>query len=442
MKYLQTKLLLSAAVLLILVAACSKHSGFKKTSDGLYYKFHVKGDDTTTMKDGMILTLALQYSINDSVLFNSGTSPEPFLLPLSEPTYKGDIYAGLAMMKPGDSATFITSADSFFLKTIRLPQVPDSTFKGKEVVFNVKLISAKTQEQIEKEKQAELETLKAREASDLAAYLQKNNITTAPLTSGLYYTETQKGNGQKPKTGDIARFHFKVSDINGKVFFSSYDQGEPMKWECGKEFDNQGATEALNLMSKGTKASVIVPSALAFADKGRGAMVKPYSTLLYEFEMLDFMTKAQFEKQQADERKKAEDAKAKAKNEEQGLLQKYLKDNKINVAPTQSGLYYIEKTKGTGPNAANGKVVKVHYTGMLLNGTKFDSSVDRKQPFEFTLGQGEVIKGWDEGIAMMKKGGKARLIIPSAIAYGESGRMPTIPPSATLVFDVELLDIK
>ncbi|HRW68136.1 FKBP-type peptidyl-prolyl cis-trans isomerase, partial [Lentimicrobium sp.] len=89
-----------------------------------------------------------------------------------------------------------------------------------------------------------------------------------------------------------------------------------------------------------------------------------------------------------------------------------------------------------------GKTVKVHYTGTLLDGTKFDSSVDRGQPFEFVLGQGQVIQGWDEGIAMMKKGGKARLIIPSAIAYGENGRMPTIPPSATLIFDVELIDFK
>ncbi len=442
MKYSRTNLLLSMAVLFFAVSACSKHSGFKKTDDGLYYKFHVKGDDTATLKTGMVLTLSLKYSVNDSVLFNSATSPEPFMLPLSEQTYKGDIYAALAMMKPGDSASFITSADSFFLKTIRMPQLPDSTYKGKEIFFDVKLISAKTQEQMEKEKQAKMMEFKAKEDADLAAYLKTNNITTTPLASGLYFTETKKGNGQKPKTGDIARFHFKVTDITGKVFFSSFDQGEPMRWENGKEFDNAGATEALTLMSKGSKATAIVPSNLAFGEQGRGQMVAPYSTLLYEFEMLDFMTKAQFEKEQEAEKKKAEETKTKAKEGEQGLLQKYLKDNKVTVSPTATGLYYIEKTKGTGVNPVKGKTVKVHYTGMLLDGTKFDSSVDRKQPFEFVIGEGQVIKGWDEGIAMMKKGGKARLIIPSSIAYGENGRMPTIPPSATLVFDVELLEIK
>ena len=85
--------------------------------------------------------------------------------------------------------------------------------------------------------------------------------------------------------------------------------------------------------------------------------------------------------------------------------------------------------------------MKVHYTGTLLNGTKFDSSRDRKEPFEFTLGKGQVIKGWDEGIAKMKVGGKATLVIPSSLGYAERD-MGTIPPYSTLVFDVELLDVK
>ena len=121
-------------------------------------------------------------------------------------------------------------------------------------------------------------------------------------------------------------------------------------------------------------------------------------------------------------------------------MKKYLNDKKITTSPTASGLIYIEKVKGTGAKASAGKKVKVHYTGTLLNGTKFDSSRDRNEPFEFTLGQGQVIKGWDEGIAMMNVGGKATLIIPSNIAYGERD-MGTIPPFSTLVFDVELLGV-
>jgi FKBP-type peptidyl-prolyl cis-trans isomerase len=97
---------------------------------------------------------------------------------------------------------------------------------------------------------------------------------------------------------------------------------------------------------------------------------------------------------------------------------------------------------GAGPNPKAGQVVKVHYTGKLTNGTKFDSSVDRNEPFEFVLGQGQVIEGWDRGLAQMQKGEKARLTIPPEMGYGPQGYPGVIPPNATLVFDVELIDFR
>jgi peptidylprolyl isomerase len=103
------------------------------------------------------------------------------------------------------------------------------------------------------------------------------------------------------------------------------------------------------------------------------------------------------------------------------------------------GLKYQDITVGSGAQPTSGQKVTVNYTGWLENGTKFDSSLDRNMPFTFTLGQGQVIKGWDEGVAPMKMGGKRRLVIPAALAYGASGRPPTIPPNATLIFDIDLL---
>ncbi len=126
---------------------------------------------------------------------------------------------------------------------------------------------------------------------------------------------------------------------------------------------------------------------------------------------------------------------------EKERLKSYLESHKITSEPTKSGLYYIEKLAGTGTQAKAGDIVSVHYTGTLLNGEKFDSSYDRGKPFEFTLGTGTVIRGWDEGIAYMKEQGKATLIIPSDLAYGASGQ-GTIPPYATLIFNVELIDVK
>lgn len=109
---------------------------------------------------------------------------------------------------------------------------------------------------------------------------------------------------------------------------------------------------------------------------------------------------------------------------------------------TPSGLKYWDITKGNGAEAVKGKKVRVHYTGWLTNGKKFDSSVDRNEPFEFALGTGAVIKGWDEGVAGMKVGGKRQLRIPPDLAYGARGASGVIPPNATLIFDVELLGVK
>ncbi len=109
---------------------------------------------------------------------------------------------------------------------------------------------------------------------------------------------------------------------------------------------------------------------------------------------------------------------------------------------TASGLEYVEVEAGTGVQAVAGKTVAVHYTGKFQDGKVFDSSVSRGEPIEFQLGRGNVIKGWDEGIALMKVGGKAQLIIPPALAYGERGAGGVIPPNATLVFDVELVSVK
>jgi FKBP-type peptidyl-prolyl cis-trans isomerase len=112
------------------------------------------------------------------------------------------------------------------------------------------------------------------------------------------------------------------------------------------------------------------------------------------------------------------------------------------VITTKSGLKYVELKEGTGDEAKTGQIVEVHYTGWLKDGTKFDSSKDRNEPFKFPLGAGRVIKGWDEGVAGMKVGGKRKLIIPSELGYGKRGAGNVIPPDAELTFEVELLGIK
>ena len=109
---------------------------------------------------------------------------------------------------------------------------------------------------------------------------------------------------------------------------------------------------------------------------------------------------------------------------------------------TPSGLKYTDLVVGTGPSPRPGQTAVVNYTGTLTDGTKFDSSYDHGQPFSFVVGAGNVIRGWDEGILTMKVGGKRHLVIPPSLGYGQLGQPPKIPGNATLIFDVELLDVK
>ncbi|MBE0409913.1 MAG: FKBP-type peptidyl-prolyl cis-trans isomerase [Anaerolineales bacterium] len=111
------------------------------------------------------------------------------------------------------------------------------------------------------------------------------------------------------------------------------------------------------------------------------------------------------------------------------------------TTPPNGGWQIEDLVIGDGPAATNGNLVSVHYTGWLLDGTKFDSSLDRGQPFEFTIGEGQVIRGWEEGLVGMRAGGKRQLTIPPDMAYGAAGR-GSIPPNATLIFEIELLEIK
>jgi FKBP-type peptidyl-prolyl cis-trans isomerase len=188
----------------------------------------------------------------------------------------------------------------------------------------------------------------------------------------------------------------------------------------------------------GGKATLIVPHQIAYGAEARGQVIQPFSTIIYDVELLNIRSKEAYDKEVAAKQAQREAENERRKQNETSLRNKYIADNGITIEPTASGLYYIETEAGTGKQAVAGATVQVHYTGRLLDGTVFDSSVDKGQPLEFALGQGRVIKGWDEGIAMMKEGGKAKLIIPSDIAYGAQDR-GTIPPYSTLVFDVELI---
>jgi len=447
-----TMITLGAVIATVLITSCSKYPGFKKSESGIFYKFHVESKDTTKLVDGAILSMNIKYRLRiddkDSVLFNSAETGRAFEIGMKKPEFVGDIYEAFGMLHVGDSASFIINARDFFTKTAKYPQLPAGIDSTTMMYFDVKLLSAETMEARQKAELLKAEKFKSEEPGKIQAYLVKNKVTTAPTASGIYIITQNAGSGRAIKKDDFVKINLTVTSIEGKKIFSSLDQNRPITFEYGKPFDTKGFDEAIGTMKKGSKATVVVPSAMGFGDKGKKDMtgndiISPYSPVVYDIEVLDLKTKAENEKamkaEEAERKKLSEEAKA----NESSLIQQYLKDNKITVKPTASGLYYIEKVAGKGAKAKAGQKVKVHYTGKLFNGKVFDSSVDKKPstPYQFTLGQGEVIPGWDEGIAMMSAGGKATLIIPSILAYGDRAAGNDIQPFTPLVFDVELVSI-
>lgn len=429
--------------LVALFGSCNnEHKGFKKTKSGIFYKKHIENKDGRAADTGDILTMDMIYRLKDTLLFDSRMNSQPMMLTLVNKQYDGDIYEALSLLNVGDSVTFIIKADQFFLNTAGMRELPDFVNKGDDMFFHVKLNNAQTEAELREAHEEMAEKRKELEPQEIAQYLVENNITTAPLASGLYFIEKEKGVGSLAKDGDRLKVHFIISTIDGSRLFSTYDQDRPMDIEAGKKFDTDGVTEALSMMRKGGKATAIVPSELAFGVEGRGEMVPPYTTVIYEIEIADLVTKEEYQKQQEKLHKEQNEMEEQNRLKEKANILKYLQENNYKASPTPSGLYYIEQVKGDGAKPTAGQKVKVHYTGKLLDGKKFDSSVDRGQPLEFQLGIGQVIRGWDEGIALMNVGSKGLLIIPSELGYGKHGAGDHIPGNSTLVFEVELLGIE
>lgn len=190
-------------------------------------------------------------------------------------------------------------------------------------------------------------------------------------------------------------------------------RNQPVKFVLGTGSFIKGSDDGLVGMKVGGKRTIIIPSELAYGKQGIGP-IPPDTDLKLVVEVLD--------------------------TRERIIVEMWDVDT-TSFLKTSSGLKYAVIKDGEGKFADSGSVVTVHYSGYLEDGTKFDSSVERDEPFSFLLGMGQVIPGWDEGIKLMKKGSKVKLMIPPNLAYGEM-ELEKIPANSTLVFDIELLDIQ
>ncbi len=266
--------------------------------------------------------------------------------------------------------------------------------------------------------------------------------------------EVAVGDSSGAKIGQVVTMHMSYRNAEDSVLFNSRDQHQPIMIPVMEPTFKGSLEEALTMLAPGDSGVFKINADSLFAKTFGQPMppfIKPGSHLTFFIKAEKIQSKeAAIADQQKMMEQQMKEAAARAEKQikvDDAKIQEYIKKNNLqNVQKTPSGVYYIVTQPGKGAQAKAGDMVSVHYKGTFLDGKEFDSSYNNPmaggQPFEFPLGQGQVIRGWDEGIAQLKEGSKAILLVPSPLAYGEQARGEQMPANSILRFDVELVDIK
>lgn len=232
--------------------------------------------------------------------------------------------------------------------------------------------------------------------------------------SGLQYYIIEEGDGETAEEGDPVSIHFTFWLEDGTRLNSSIDVGQPLTFVIGQGQVPPGLEEGIAGMQVGEQRQLVLPPELAFGEQGAGDTIPPDSTIIFEVELLEILPSGPDTPAELDDGE---------------------------YTTTDSGLQVADLEEGDGVEVEAGQPVTIHYTGWLTDDTRFDSSYNRGEPFTFVPGAGQMIPGVDEGVVGMREGGRRQLVVPPDLAYGEQGAGDVIPPSATLIFLIEVVEV-
>ena len=286
-----------------MMTACSQEKvpfeGYQKTENGLYYRF-IEENPGETPQMGDLIDVTLNCVVNDTTTIIPTMSNT---FQLIESLYVGDIFEGLTMVHVGDSVSFIVNIDSTFRTFFGQPTLPEQFMSSDVMRFDMRIedvypesqyaqhMALKNQkataERIAQMKANNMEETEAA-AKTLADYLSKNKIKCEPTESGLYYVVKQAGNGEKPQVGQLVTVHYTGTLLDGTKFDSSLDREQPFQFPLGVGQVIPGWDEGIALMSKGEKGVLYIPYYLAYGDRAAGDVIKPFSNLIFEVELIDF----------------------------------------------------------------------------------------------------------------------------------------------------------
>jgi len=261
---------------------------------------------------------------------------------------------------------------------------------------------------------------------------KKSNFVSDP--NGYEYVFHKNESTPNVKPGDYIEVHMINSKMNDSIIYSTYENNQPYKFQVTEPLNSGDIMSFFVQMSQGDSATVRV-----VVDSVYRKRLPPFfnagDKMQYHIRMDKVTNQQEFESAELDVLKQQLIM-------DKTLLDEYLATNGIDAEEKPNGMRIVIDNEGAGPNIRAGNTVEVHYTGKLLDGTVFDSSIPREQPFSFAVGQGKVIPGWDEAILLMKKGTKARIWLPSYLAYGKSRASAEIGPNSILTFEMEVISVK
>lgn len=282
----------SASLVICSMIACetkeeSQFPGYEEIENGLYIKYHTKNESGKSAKIGDILTMSLSYRTeNDSLLFDSRMNGQDFQIPADSGQYEGDLMAAFLELNEGDSASIIMGAENFFTKTAGMER-PKFIDSSANLLFEVGVKRIQSMEEVRRQQDSINSIRMQQESMDLQSYLQKNNITAEPTTSGLIYIPVLEGSGEQAKSGDKVSVHYRGMLLDGTEFDSSVGRGVPFEFTLGQGQVIPGWDEGIAMMKEGGKAQLIIPSNLAYGANPRpGGPIKPYSTLVFDVELV------------------------------------------------------------------------------------------------------------------------------------------------------------
>ncbi len=289
---MKIKSIIGLSAIIMMSVACKKKGGYDQTESGLKYIIHTKNEGEKP-KLGDFLTLHVLYKTEkDSVFFDTRKYTKPIKVPLMKPSYKGSFEEGLAMLGAGDSATFLVNADSVFAKVFMAPQLPPFIRKGSEMKIEVKVLDIESKAEIDAEVKQSMEKKKLQEEQDLAAYLNANKITVKPNEKGLYVISKADGKGPVIKTGQTVTVNYVGKFLNGQEFDASTKHNAPFEFKVGTGQVIPAWDEAIAEMKVGGKATLVVPSSLAYGERGvpdqqsGRYIIAPFSSLVFEVEVV------------------------------------------------------------------------------------------------------------------------------------------------------------